>query len=822
MKYAYVVLLVFAALLLPRTGLASTSNERIIYTFGSFYPQGVSPHDGLIPDAAGNFYGVASGGPGQGEVFELKHNPDGHWTTVVLYGFKGGPDGSAPVGGLAFDRDGNLYGTTFDGGNCIFFGCGTVFELLPQADGTWKEKILYRFKGGNDGQYPHTGVIMDQAGNLYGTTELGKSGPTVFELTPSGGKWSFKVLHTFSGVGGDGGVPNQLILDATGNLYGTAQTGGNGCTQAPGCGSVFELSPRAGGVWIETLLYEFMGGSDGSQPLGALIFDAAGNLYGTTSDGGGSSYCSSGCGTVFRLSPSSGGQWTEEILYSFQGGADGEVPETNLVFDPAGNLYGTTYAGGVGTCTNSCGTAFELSPGKSGWQKSLLWAFTGGSDGGNPSSGLFLAPSGALYGEAYVGGLDNNGVVYQLSSAGGGQWQESAVTVFPNGTDGSLPESALVFDSSGNAYGTTLTGGKFGFGTAYKLTPGSGGTWQESIVYNFDIPQGRDYYGISSLAIDALGNLYGETYSGGAYGSGIVFELSPSPGEWTKKNLHVFTGGADGRFPEGGLVFDASGYLYGTATTGGTANDGVVFKLAPGSSGAWTQTVIHNFVGYPSDGQRPAGGVVFDQSGNLYGVTQQGGTAGCIATPSCGTVYKLEPHGGLWSETVLHNFAGGDNDGGGPSSHPVFDHAGNLYGSTVEGGDPAYCKYGCGTIYELSPVSAGVWNLSRFYAFPASGASGFSPSGGVVFDPAGNLYGTTTAGGSLGPWCLEGESFCGVVFKLTPESGGGWAESVVHPFGSYRGDGSYPADLVVGPNGNFFGPALGGSAGTGVVFEIKP
>jgi len=578
----------------------------------------------------------------------------------------------------------------------------------------------------------------------------------------------------------------------------------------------FELSPSSGGSWTESFLYEFTTGADGYNPLGSLIFDKAGNLYGTTDYGG----TSCDCGTVFKLSPGGGGSWAETVLYSFQGNSDGSFPNGNLVPDQAGNLYGTTNAGGGlgGNCFDYCGTVFELSPvGQSVWQESVLWSFTGRNDGAYPSSPLMMDASGALLGETDAGGPNQNGVVYKLSPSAGGAWQQSTIATFRNGTDGEIP-SGLTLDRAGNLYGATDGGGLHGLGTAFELSPVTGGGWKETILYNFDIQQGRGN-GISTLVFDTAGNLYGTTSSGGGHGAGEVFELSPgSGGAWTKKDLYIFTGGADGRSPSG-LVVDTAGNLYGTTMIGGSASKGVVFKLTATTTGFWTETVLHNFTGYPTDGGRPIGGVVFDLSGNLYGTTTEGGSVGCLRAPACGTIYQLTlGSSGQWTETVLHNFVGGNTDGGDPISPPIIDQNGNLFGVTQTGGSTNGC--GCGIAYELSPSSDG-WKFTILHLFPAYTDDGYSPSGSLLFDQAGNLYGTTSSGGIPGS-CGGGAYSCGTVFKLSPATGGGWTEGLLHSFGAYKGDGGVPSGLVMDSQGNLFGVAYGGLFGSGVVFEVTP
>jgi uncharacterized repeat protein (TIGR03803 family) len=373
---------------------------------------GANPHAGLISDGTGALYGTTSrgggagcvGGLGCGTVFKLTPPAAGQtkWTKEILYRFQGGSDGEAPFAGLVFDSKGALYGTTLAGGGT--FGPGTVFKLTPPAVGQtqWTEEILYRFTGaGGDGDGPQAGLIFDSKGALYGTTS-GGGGPsncgTVFKLKPPAvgqTQWTEKVLYSFAGTG-DGCLPlfGRLIFDSEGALYGTAR----GTTNVIGAasGTVFKLVPPASGyMWTETVLYSFKGGSDGSQPFAGVIFDSKGALYGTTERGGGGASCPTiGCGTVFKLKPPAPGltQWTEKVLYRFQGtfgGGDGESPEGGLIFDGAGALHGTTLAGG----NISLGTVFKLKPPvppATQWTEKVLSNLADG--GANPIGEVLLCP----------------------------------------------------------------------------------------------------------------------------------------------------------------------------------------------------------------------------------------------------------------------------------------------------------------------------------------------------------------------------------------------------------------------------------------------
>src|ERR1017187_704147 len=472
------VLAIIAATLFV-TSTWATAQEKVLHNFNNNGTDGVSPQAGLIVDGAGNSDGpTRGGGPFQhGKVFELTPAAGGGWTETVLHSFNNnGTDGYEPLAGLIFDAAGNLYGTTYVGGS---YGYGTAFELTPAGGGTWNEKVLYSFASGSTAFYLTSGLIFDGAGNLYGTT-LGGQGGSVFELTPTaGGGWTEKVLHSF-GNGTDGEDPQAgLIFDAAGNLYGTTIAGGT-----YGGGTAFELTPAAGGGWTEQVLLNF-DGTDGQHPYGALIFDAAGNLYGTTSYGGTYDY-----GTVFELTPAAGGGWTETVLHNFNdNGTDGYWPYAGLIFDAVGNLYGTTYGGGVYTsCTNGsflgCGTVFELTPtAGGGWTEKVLHSFGNGTDGEDPQAGLIFDAAGNLYGTTIAGGTYGGGTAFELTPAAGGGWTEQVLLNF-DGTDGQHPYGALIFDAAGNLYGTTSYGGTYDYGTVFELTPAAGGGWTETVLHN--------------------------------------------------------------------------------------------------------------------------------------------------------------------------------------------------------------------------------------------------------------------------------------------------------------------------------------------------
>jgi uncharacterized repeat protein (TIGR03803 family) len=370
------------------------------------------------------------------------------------------------------------------------------------------------------------------------------------------------VLHSFSDNGRDGHTPvGGLIFDSVGNLYGTSWYGGT-----YNDGSVFELTHRTHGGWGEKILHSFNGNSaDGFGPFANLVIDAAGNLYGTTCFGG-----TEGGGTVFELTPQESGDWTETVLHNFGSGKDGICPKSGLIFDPAGNLYGTTYQGGA----KGAGTVFELTQGTSGaWTEKILHSFDDTGDGGNyPQNGLILDSSGNLYGAS-------NQTVFELTPRATGGWTEKLLYVFnSDGIDGFDPEF-VIFGADGNLYGTTYTGGTEGDGTVFELLPKATGRWTEKVLHSFNGEDGVFCY--AGLVFDAAGNLYGAVVEGGTYNHGTVFKLTPQEGgNWIETTLHSFDD-KDGSYPWNALVLDSAGNLYGTAESGGAFGYGVVFEIKP-------------------------------------------------------------------------------------------------------------------------------------------------------------------------------------------------------------------------------------------------
>jgi len=366
-------------------------------------------------------------------------------TFSVIHNFTGASDGGNPLAGFTIDAAGNLYGTTNIGGAS---GAGTVFKVT----GKGKEIVLHSFTGGTDGANPEASLVTDAAGNLYGTTNVGgaSGAGTVFKVTGEGKE---TVLYSFTGKA-DGANPEAaLIMDGSGNLYGTTAAGGSN-----GNGTVFKLD-KNGGKWTEQVLYSFGSGTDGTVPVADVTFDATGNLYGTTSAGG-----TYGYGTIFRLKPSKSG-WTESVLHSFQNSSDGAVPYAGLIFDKSGNLYGAATEGGTG----GGGTVFKLTLSKSRWRFSVLYSLPGWGISGTYRN-LILDASGNIYATTHCDGANNAGTVYKLTHSDG-TWTYTSLYVFTGGSDGQFSFSNLVFDNHGNFYGTTKQGGANGYGVIFKVKP---------------------------------------------------------------------------------------------------------------------------------------------------------------------------------------------------------------------------------------------------------------------------------------------------------------------------------------------------------------
>ena len=418
----------FAFLLTLVCGFSPFSRSQTYSVLHNFSggADGANPYAGITLGQAGSLLGTASGGGlGYGTVFKLKSSQSGN-TLGVLYSFTGGSDGANPYNGVVVGSDGIVYGSTYSagGGGCGGYGCGTVFNLRPPATlcrsilCPWTETSLHGFVGGNDGSGPTQGsnLIFDQMGNMYGTTVSGGAygQGTVYKLTRSAGGWTESVIHAF-GASGDGAQPlHNVILDTSGNLYGTTSYGG-----AYNKGTVYQLVPSGSG-WTENILVSFsLSESAGGIPYAGLLIDQSGNLYGATSanaSSGGPPTGYGGGGAIFELIPSSGG-WTLKVLYNFPDLGEGYHcgPYGNLVMDTAGNLYGITYSDGP----YGYGSVFKLTPASGQWTYTSLHDFCSDgwpcAEGALPSGDLTMDANGNFYGTTSLGGSNNYGLVWKIT-----------------------------------------------------------------------------------------------------------------------------------------------------------------------------------------------------------------------------------------------------------------------------------------------------------------------------------------------------------------------------------------------------------------------
>ncbi len=741
--------------------LAITSGARaqtysVLHTF-QYFPHGASPYAPLYRDASGNLYGATSGG-GQynaGVVFKL----DSTGSETVMHTFTGGTDGGSPCAGVVMDSAGNLYGAAYQGGiagaGVNQRGAGVVFKI----DTAGRYTVLYSFTGGADGSGPFAGVIVDAAGTLYGTTYYGGLEPgsygVVYKLSLLGQE---TVLYSFKGPP-DGANPYAgVTADAAGNLYGTTYNGGGYAL-----GVVYKLSAAG----QETVLFSF--GStrgSGNHPTGGVILDSAGDIFGGAAEIvykldpaghftaiGDLGAKAAGLSTLARdqsgnfyltANQDSQGRWpngavlkldtsgTVSLLYQFKGAVvssglslpvgTGSGLTAGVILDSAANLYGTTPFQGT------AGIVYGI---EAGGKVKSLYDFQPYYGGTTPRSGLTLDASGNLYGTTYDGGGHANaGAVYKLGPAG----HETVLYTFRGGsTDGANPGHNVVLDPAGNLYGVTCHGGVANQGVVYKLTPSGA----ESILHSFT--GGADGGFPTGLALDSAGNLYGTTAFGGV-GSltglqeGVVFKLDAT-GNFSV--LYSFTGLSDGGVPEGGVIRDAAGNLYGTANSGGLGA-GVVFKVDTSN----TYSVLHAFLA-STDGAYPWAGVTLDGSGNLYGTCETYGPRGG------GTVFKLDATGRF---SVLYGFVQGLS---GPMAGVVRDGAGNFYGTLPSSNCPGGPSGSCGEVYRIDASGT----EAVLYAF-TGGTDGADPETPVTLDGAGHLYGTadgiffTPVGG-------------GVAFKIT-------------------------------------------------------
>jgi len=725
----------------------------LLATLASFAAgDGENPHSPLLQAGDGNLYGttVNGGGYGEGTVFRISTNG----LIATLYSFTGGNDGgnsssgvieTNPAAGLIQASDGQLYGTTEFGGT---YGFGTVFQITTNGSLT----TLYSFTGGMDGGNSTASLMQASDGNLYGTASGGNLFGALFRITTNG---AFTALYSFSGAN-DGAYPEAPLIQARdGNLYGTASAGG-----INGLGTVFRVS--LSGDFDSFFSFN---DTDGATPAGGLVQGVDGYLYGTTASGTDRTVG----GTVFRISTNGTfnslylfpvvpeleyGYYYEYYIDYFP---DGSSPSASLFQASDGSLYGTTDGE-----TNGEGTIFRIS---TNGEFTLLYSFSGGSDGGNSFASLIQAGDGSLYGTASSGGAIGYGTVFQITTNG----TFSLLHAFLGSTHDS-PLGALQI-SGGNFYGITQYGGTNGAGSIFE----AGTNGAITTLYSFSASTGDNPESGLIQASDGL--FYGTTEQGGADGYGTIFQVSTN-GTFTV--LYDISNYAYGAYPAAALVQASDGYLYGTTSQGGTDGDGTFFQTS--TNGGFK--LLHSFNG--TSGAYPAAALIQASDGLLYGTTESGGNDGD------GTIFKVTTNGAF---TRLYTFSG--DDGASPEAALVQASNGYLYGTTEGGG-----ANGDGTIFQISTNGG----LTTLYSF--SGVyDGSYPTGSLIQAGNGDLYGTTPSGG------LDG---FGTVFQITPKGG----FTVLYSF-SGGADGGDPAGGLVLFDGFLYGTtAVGGANGNGGVFQI--
>ncbi len=709
----------------------------------SVFPQGAQPAGPLIQGLDGNLYGSTRNGGtngGFGTIFRMTTNG----VVTTLYTFSDGSDGAAPSGNLVQATDGNLYGTTQRGGDT--FGDGTIFRISTNGSFT----SLYEFTGGADGSIPVSGLIQGADGSLYGAARNGgddEGDGTIFQITTDG---VFTVLYTFTG-GSDGSEPvSALIQGVDGNLYGTAEAGGD----ENGDGTVFQLTTNG----VFATFYQFTGGADGGNPSGGLVQGIDGNLYGTTQVGGDQN--GAGDGTVFQISTNG----VFNTLYLFTGGVDGFKPTSGLVQGTNGILYGSTFSGAAG----GRGALFQVT---TNGVFTTLYTFPGGSDGANPLATLLCASDGQLYGSTLNGNTNGAGTLFKISSVG----EYSQFFSFPGNNDGAFPWANLILGQDGNYYGTTELGGELNQGVVFRATPEGAITVLHSFgsITPFVGLQTMDGFSPEGPLIQGGdGTFYGTTFGGGTNGSGVVFSITTNG---LFKVLHSLVGPSDGANPSAGLIFGQDGNLYGTAFAGGASNEGTLFQITTNGS----FTTLTSFIG---NNGGPECTLLQGADGYLYGTTAGNG--------GYGAVFRASTNGGY---VPIHSFTGGA-DGANPQAGLVLGADGAFYGTTS-----SWFISGYGAVFKVD-MSGNFAVVAQF-----AGTNGASCMAPLALGKDGNLYGTTWVGGA---------DDYGTLFQVTPAG-------VLTTLWSFDlAGGGYPRSLVLASNGIFYGLANFGEGGNGTFFRL--
>ncbi|HZK80083.1 MAG TPA: choice-of-anchor tandem repeat GloVer-containing protein, partial [Humisphaera sp.] len=699
-------------------------------------PNGANPYGDVVLDSNGNLFGTSNQGgtSNLGTVFEIVH---GSSAIIAIASFNGA-NGSHPEAGLAIDTSGNFFGTTYQGGAS---GYGTVFEI---AHGTTTVTTIAAFNG-IDGANPTAAVTLDSGGDIFGTTPShGANGfGTVFEIVR--GATTLTTVASFTTL--SGGVPEApVILDSNGNLFGTTSSYG-----PSGLGTVFEIASGSDAI---TLTAAFTG-STGHNPYGAVTFDSSGNLFGTTNQGG-----TSNNGTVFEVAH---GSSIVTTTARFVRNTSGALPYGGLTIDTSGNLFGTTSVGGTG----GLGTVFEIAHGTTALI--AIGSFSNGT-GTNPQGGVTLDSSGNLFGAAQFGGTNSDGTVFEIAH---GTTVINALASFTN-PSAENPIAALAVDSSGDVFGATPSGGVNNDGSVFEIPNGSTNV---TVIASFNGNNGNSPYG--GVTLDSSGNIFGTTQSGGISGAGTVFEIVHGT---NVINAIASFNTAGGYLSYGGISLDSSGDLFGATFLGGANSDGVVFEIVHGTS---VITTVASFNG--ANGRNPLGGVTLDSSGDIFGTTE--------GATSMGTVFEIAHNTTTISTIASFNSTTGiDPDGG-----IALDSAGDLFGTTFSDGSGSY-----GTVFEIPHGTTAISTLASF-----NYDNGGYLYANVTLDSSGNIFGAAAVGGAAGD---------GLIFEIP------FGTSAIETLLSFNGaNGANPhATLTLDSSGNLFGDTQnGGANNTGAVFDLS-
>lgn len=686
--------------------------EPLVHFTGS---NGTTPRGRLALGADGCLYGTTSAGGSTNDGTVFKVTTAGELTTLVEFANDGTTNlGKRPYAGVTLGPDGSFYGTTQVGGAG---GYGTIFKMTPA--GVLTTLVEFTSNGtSNKGSYPQTGLTAGLDGNYYGTTTAGGTSNlgTVFKVTPEG---VLTTLIHFTGTAGSnrGSTPNSgLERAADGSFFGSTYEGG-----PTNLGTIYRVTPEG----VRTSLMHFSTDFRGRLPKGNLTTGPDGNLYGTTTTGG-----TYERGTIFKITPA--GDLTTLVHFSGDSGTTkGASPVGRLSLGGDGNFYAMTYGGG----SRGEGTAFKVTP--AGELTTLVEFEHRGitSAGATPWGELAEGADGHLYGMTSEGGTAWGGTIFKMSPAGA---VTKLVDFTSNGptNKGNLPYGSLMRASDGHFYGCTSRGGVLGYGTVFRLTPE--GVLTTLVEFSNNGTSNRGNSPRDRLVEGPDGALYGTTYAGGL-GFGTVFQVTTGGTLTTLVEFTNTTGGSfRGHSPDAGLVLATDGNFYGTTYSGGTYDRGTVFRMTP--AGVLTTLVDFTNYGLSNKGSRPQGGLVQGPDGSLYGVTNQGGTAGQTAGP--GTVFKMTLAGAL---TTLVTFVDDNLDPRGryPVGGLVLAADGSFYGQTSQGGGTS----GKGTVFRVTPAGQHT-TLLKFTGEGVGAESGSAPRGGLMADSTGRkLYGMTSSGG---------------------------------------------------------------------------